>query len=126
MKNTTLLMLIGIAVLLVGGFVFFKSIGHNSVNGNVINGNGEVQKIVIGAKNLNYYPQTIKVKAGQPVEISLDGSVTGCLRSFTIKDFGISKNLPTPNDKVTFTPDKKGTFTFACSMGMGTGKLIVE
>jgi len=128
MKNTTMLMFVGIIILLVGGFVFFKSIegkDYGAANGNAIN-NENAQKVVIGSKNLNYYPQTIRVKAGEPVEISLDGSVTGCLRSFTIKEFGVSKYLKTPDDKVTFTPNKKGTFTFACSMGMGTGKLIVE
>ena len=34
--------------------------------------------------------------------------------------------LQTPTDYVEFTPTKKGTFGFACSMGMGTGTLIVE
>ncbi len=87
---------------------------------------GEVQKVVLGVKDFNYYPNTVRVKANQPVEISLDSSVTGCYRSFTIRDFGISKNLPTPQDKITFTPTKKGTYKFSCSMGMGFGNLIIE
>ena len=60
------------------------------------------------------------------MSISLDSSVTGCLRSFTIKDLGVSKYAKTPSETIDFTPTKKGTFTFACVMGMGYGKLIVE
>ena len=85
-----------------------------------------MQKVVISEKNLNYYPNEIKVKAGQPVSISLDSSVTGCLRSFNIRDLGVSKNAKTPSDTIDFTPIKKGTFKFACSMGMGYGSIIVE
>jgi len=89
-------------------------------------GSGDFQKVTLSIKNYNYYPNTVTVKEGQPVRIYLDATVSGCLRSFTIKDFGIAKNLPTPNDYIEFTPDKKGTFRFACSMGMGYGTLIVE
>ena len=116
-------------ILLVGIMAFFLFNEKGNSTNNLINGqqvNGEAQNIVIGMKNLNYYPNTIKVKANQPVEISLDKSVTGCFRSFTIRDFGINKYLATPQDKITFTPTKPGTYKFACGMGMGTGTLIVE
>ena len=86
----------------------------------------DVQNVVLGIKNYNYYPNTINVKVGMPVRISLDNSVVGCYRSFTIKELGIAKNLQTPNDYVEFVPEKKGTYRFACSMGMGHGTLIVE
>jgi len=122
------LYLIGIIVLIISGIYFISNTKGNSVTGNVVanNVNGEMQNVVIGMKDFNYYPNTIKVKANKPVSISLDKSVYGCFRSFTIRDFGISKYLKTPNDNVVFTPTKKGTFRFACSMGMGTGTLIVE
>ena len=99
-----------------------------SITGNIVavNSNKGVQKVVLGLKDFNYYPNTIKVKAGKPVSISVDESVSGCLRDFTIRDFGIRKYLKSLGDKVVFTPTKKGTFRFACSMGMGTGTLIVE
>ncbi|KAF0216769.1 MAG: Heavy metal transport/detoxification protein, partial [bacterium] len=87
---------------------------------------GNVQKVILGMKNYNYNPNTITVKAGQPVSITLDSSVQGCLRSFAIKDLGVSKYAKTPSETIDFTPTKKGTFTFACSMGMGYGTLVVE
>lgn len=127
MKNTTILALIGIIILLVGGFIFLNS--EEKVKDTIDTNSeieGEIQKVVISEKNLNYYPNTIKVKAGQPVSISLDSSVTGCLRAFTIKDLKILKYLRSPKDTLDFVPEEKGTYTFACSMGMGYGKLIVE
>lgn len=101
--------------------------GNNDNNGDyaVTIENG-IQKVIIGMKDYNYYPNTIRVKAGVPVSISLDKTVYGCFRDFTIRDFEIHKYLKTTQDTIEFTPTEKGTYTFACSMGMGTGTLIVE
>lgn len=117
---------VGIVLVLAGAIVFING-GSSSVTGNAIaNSGGEAQKITLSERDLNYYPQTITVKAGQPVELSLDSSVKGCLRSFTIRDLGVQKYAKTTSDIISFTPTKKGTFTFACSMGMGYGTIIVE
>jgi len=124
-KKTTLYFLV-ILVIVVAGYITMASKSAPS-SGSVSNsGNGDMQKVVIGMKNYNYYPNTIRVKVGQPVEISLDESVYGCFRDFTIREFGVRKYLKTPQDTVTFTPTEKGSYTFACSMGMGTGTLVVE
>jgi len=129
-KKSTLYIGAILLVLVIGGFFFFRG-GSSVVNGNVVSEGvqivpGEIQQVVISEKNLNYYPNEIKVKAGQPVSIKLDSSVKGCLRSFNIKDLGVSKYARTPSETIDFTPTKKGTFRFACSMGMGYGKIIVE
>lgn len=126
MKNTTLLGIFVIVLVIVGGFMFFNS-GKN-VNGNIVSDpvSEDAQKVILSIKNYNYYPNTITVESGKPVEITLDKSVGGCYRSFNVKDLGISQYARTPEDKIVFTPNKKGTFAFACSMGMGYGKLIVE
>ena len=128
MKNTTILIIIVIIIASIGAFVFVKGNAEENLDEKTAENNdiNNIQKITLGIKNYNYYPNTIKVKEGIPVRISLDKSVTGCLRSFTIRDFGVAKVLRTPEDYVEFIPNKKGTFTFACSMGMGRGKIIVE
>ena len=127
MKNTTL-GVITLAIVLLGGYFFLGSerVSSETITGNVINNNNDMQKVVISEKDLNYYPREIRVKANQPVSISLDNKVKGCLRSFTIRDLGVSKYLKSVTDTLEFTPTKAGTFTFTCSMGMGYGKLIVE
>ena len=127
MKNTTLGIIVLTAILVVGGFIYFNSEKSeiSTITGNAIN-NLDVQKVVLSEKDLNYYPSEIRVKANQPVSILLDDKVKGCLRSFTIRDFGLSKYLKTAVDTLDFTPTEKGTFAFSCSMGMGYGKLVVE
>ena len=127
MKNTTILFVIVGMILIVGGFVFVK--GKSTVTGNVIAGEslgGDVQKVVLSMKDYNYYPQEVKVKANQPVELTMDDSVRGCLRSFAIRDLGVSGYSKSPNEKITFTPTQKGSFRFSCAMGMGFGTLVVE
>ena len=84
------------------------------------------QEITLSMKNYNYYPNTIEVEAGKQVSITLDNSVRGCYRAFTINDLGVRKTSKSPDDKIVFTPTKKGTFRFACSMGMGRGTIIVK
>ena len=86
----------------------------------------DANTIVLGFKNGNYYPNTIEVKEGQPVRIRLDSSIRGCYRDFTIRSLGIRKYLPAPNDVIEFIAPAKGTYGFSCSMGMGTGTLLVN
>jgi len=127
MKKNAIYLIILITVIAVAGFFLFGNSQSSAKEGNnQISAGGEVQQVTLGIKNYNYYPQEIRVKSGEPVRISLDSSVSGCYRSFTLREFGVAKYLASPSDYVEFTPTKKGTFTFACSMGMGTGKLIVE
>lgn len=122
---TTFLLLGIVAWLMFGGGIG----GGDSVNGggagNAID-EGSYQKVVLGMKNYNYYPNTVTVKAGKPVRIYLDSTVGGCYRSFVISAFNVRKTLRTPSDYVEFTPTQKGTYGFSCSMGMGRGTLVVE
>ncbi len=124
-KKTTLYFVLVLILVAGAGAVFLKG-GNSSPPDNPVVGEGEAQNIVLSIKDYNYYPNTITVKANQPVSISLDSSVQGCFRSLVIKDLGVSESARTPQDTIDFTPTKKGTFTFTCSMGMGYGKIIVE
>ena len=124
MKNTTTLLIIVVIIISVGAFVFVKGNAEKNLDGESEGNN--IQEITLSMRNYNYYPNTITVREGIPVRIRLDKTVTGCYRSFTIREFGVVKNLITPEDYVEFIPDKKGTFRFACAMGMGTGTIVVE
>jgi plastocyanin domain-containing protein len=126
-KSTFKLLLVLGALVVFGALVF--DIGSSSgggPTGNVVSNNGGVQEVVIGMKNYNYYPQTFTVESGKTVRIRLDDTVYGCFRDFTLREFGIREYLRSTTDYVEFVPDKKGTFTFSCSMGMGSGKMIVK
>ncbi len=113
-----------IAFIIILGYFF---ISEKSTAGNAINdpSNNNIQKITLGF-NGNYFPNTIKVKQDVPVEITLDNSVRGCFRSFNIKALGVSEYSSAPSQTITFTPNQKGSFEFACGMRMGYGTIIVE
>lgn len=88
---------------------------------------GEVQKITINVENRGYNPRKLQVKAGSPVELTLQSKETySCALGFILPEFGIDTSLKsTDTQKFTFTPTKKGRYTFTCSMGMYTGVLEV-
>lgn len=73
-----------------------------------------------------YSPNHITVAQNSPVTITLiSKDAYNCALAFRIPSLGISKNLQ-PNDRTTihFTPQKKGSISFSCSMGMYSG--IIE
>lgn len=86
-----------------------------------------VQKVTIQITNSGYTPRTFTVKSGLPVELKVAaGEVYSCATAFTFKAFGISAYVkPNSNQIFTFTPTKKGRYTFSCSMGMYSGTMEV-
>ena len=133
MKSTTIGILLFLVIVFIGGYIVLGSAKNNgnTVTGDVIAGNpqvlqGEVQKVVLSEEGFNYYPSEVRVKANQPVSLSLDDKVKGCLRSVVIRELGLSKYLKTAVETLDFIPMQKGTLTLTCSMGMGSTKLVVE
>jgi uncharacterized protein len=89
---------------------------------------GGVQQVTLNILNGGYSPRYFKVKLGQPVALTLEtkGGVYSCATAFTFKAFGIEEYLKPVDSKThTFTPNKKGRFTFSCSMGMYSGVMEV-
>ena len=125
-KSTLEFLALAVIVLLGGYFLLGSSTSQGTVSGNVVAAGGQVQEVVLGIKDYNYYPDTVTVNEGNTVRLSMDDSAYGCFRAFTLKEFGVSKYLAKASDYVEFIPDKKGTYTFSCSMGMGVGKLVVK
>ncbi len=123
-KSSKKMIYIGVAALLLILLVLFFVMKSNSTQ---INGSSDsnVQKVTLSFGS-NYAPSTINVKAGTPVEITLDDSVSGCFRAFRIPELKFFKISTSPSDKITFTPDKPGIYRFQCSMNMGYGTLVVS
>ena len=74
------------------------------------------------------YPD-ITVKAGEPVKWTVeapDGSVNGCNYTIIQQDMGIEYAFDEGENVIDFTPEKAGTYTYTCWMGMITGKIYVE
>lgn len=91
----------------------------------IVNG---VQQVTIDVQNDGYRASATVLKKGVPVRLTMvTNNTLGCSRAFTIPEFNISKILPlNGTDTIEFTPQKSGTLTYACSMGMYTGQFTVE
>lgn len=90
--------------------------------------NQGVQKALIHATNNGYSPKVVRVKAGVPVELTVQTKETyTCASWFRLKAFNIQLTLgPNDSQTTTFTPTEKGTYQFTCAMGMYTGILEVQ
>lgn len=83
------------------------------------------------ARQWEFEPSVVRVKFGD--EVTLNITSVDVLHGFGLPDFGVSQNLePGKTTVVKFTANKKGTFSFFCSVFCGEGHkemkgtLIVE
>ena len=75
-----------------------------------------------------YEPSVIHAKSGEELTLRfIRKDSNPCSEKVLFADIDVNADLPigTPYD-LTFTPEEKGEFEFACQMGMYRGKLIVE
>ena len=86
-----------------------------------------VQPVTINILSSGYFPKRFSVKSGIPVQLTVNaGEVYSCATAFTFRAFGINAFVkPNTNQIFNFTPDKKGLYTFSCSMGMYSGIMEV-
>lgn len=75
-----------------------------------------------------YEPSVIKLKKGIPAKFNIKSiDNTGCGRTLVMPSIKIYKELPENGDVVIEAmPDKVGEGPITCSMGMFSGKVIVE
>jgi uncharacterized protein len=108
----------------VTGFFSAERFAPSHYTTSVVNG---VQLVTINVHSNRYEPDYVRVRQGVPVELNLvSNGAYGCATAFVFREFGIATYLkPTDRQSFSFTPTKKGTFTFACSMGMYYGKFEV-
>lgn len=79
----------------------------------------DVQKVEIIVDSYSFTPDTIKVTAGKPVELTLRSVTSLIPHNFTIDDpasgLGLDVDIPSGEDvTVTFVPQNKGSFRFYC------------
>ena len=86
-----------------------------------------VQEVHITVKG-GYTPDTVVVRAGQPVRLQFYRDETAdCSDRVVFDDFGIDTALPAfQTTAVEFTPEAAGEFRFRCGMNMLKGLLVVE
>ncbi len=88
---------------------------------------GGVQEVHVTVKG-GYAPDTIVVRAGQPVRLQFYRDETAdCSERVVFDAFGIDQPLPAfQTTPVEFTPKDPGEFPFRCGMSMLKGLLVVE
>lgn len=74
----------------------------------------------ITAKQFAFEPSTIEVNEGDEVVLTI--SSVDVTHGFSLADFGVSEALaPGKTTTVKFVADKKGVFSFVCSVFCGAG-----
>ncbi|MBT2454520.1 heavy metal translocating P-type ATPase [Streptomyces sp. ISL-86] len=88
---------------------------------------GGVQRVEVTVRG-GYSPNVIKVRQGTPLEVVFDRQESGeCTSRVVFPDLKVSAGLPAhTRTTVRLTPDRPGTFGFACGMNMIHGTLLVE
>lgn len=141
-KQSNIIHIVGgsilVALLFFGGMnlLFSGPKPQNQITGAVVSPNAPaaatakivngIQEVTLGWGKFNYAPEIITVKKDMPVRITADiQRLSGCFRSLNIPELGVSKQFTESDTVLEFTPQKTGTFTFSCAMGMGSGKLQV-
>lgn len=83
---------------------------------------GGKQVVEMKIIDFDYVPNQFSVSAGTPVEWRIDASrAAGCGRILLAPSIGVQEFLHQGKTNViTFTPEKAGTITFNCGMGMMT------
>src|SRR3989338_4500964 len=75
----------------------------------------EVKEFSLTARQWSFEPSTITVKQGDKVRLIITS--VDVTHGFTLREFGINTVIsPGKTIKVEFVADKKGTFTFFCSV----------
>jgi len=105
--------------------------GEEQVEEIVIEPRESIRDINIIAKRWNFEPNRITVKKGERIVLHVKSmDVT---HGFSIPDFGINEQLkPGEITNIEFVADKKGSFSFRCTVFCGSGHggmsgtLIVE
>jgi uncharacterized protein len=97
-----------------------------AASGNIATVQGGVQRITMTLQSNSYTP--ITVQKGVPVKwiIKADAAnLNGCNGTVTIPQYNIAKTLQVGDNEIDFTPQRAGTISYTCSMGMITSTISV-
>lgn len=130
MNKIALLIIIGLLV--VGGiFAFNQKKPVMEQKSTTETTTSSVKEFTMTAEKWIFTPSLITVKQGDKVKLTIKS--VDVTHGFALPDFGVKVDLvPDKEETVEFTADKKGEFTFFCSVMCGEGhmdmkgKLVVE
>ena len=87
-----------------------------------------IQRVTVALTEKGYQPAALKLRRGIPATVTFIRKVAAtCATQVVIPEYDIKRDLPLNEPvSVEFTPNKSGTFTFSCGMGMIHGSLVVQ
>ena len=87
-----------------------------------------VQTANVTVNDSGFSPSTVSLKAGVPARVTFTRTSKGtCATSVVIPEYKVKKDLPLGKPvAITFTPNKAGTYSFACGMNMVKGSVVVR
>lgn len=88
--------------------------GSGDASGTASTGTTVMLTMNMDSGNFYFRPNTIQAKLNQPVTIKFNNSG---FHTFTIDELGVNQTVSGSTGSVTFTPNKKGTFEFYCTVG---------
>lgn len=93
---------------------------------NVVLDNNKNQIINMDVDASGYNPNSFVIKQGVPVTWNINvKQLTGCDQELIMNAYGIDIKLKQGLNTAQFTPNKTGTISFSCGMGMLRGSFIV-
>lgn len=109
-----------LAILMVSSLFLLAGCGTKKTETATTVTSGNVKEFTITAKQFDFSPSTITANVGDTVKLHITSQ--DVTHGFALPDFGISKTLNKGETvDVEFVADKKGTFSFFCSVVCGLG-----
>jgi uncharacterized protein len=106
-----------------GGIAATASAGETILSGP---GNDTIQVIVMNVTRYGWQPDTFVLKRGVPVKWIINGQeITGCNNEIIVREYGLDIKLKRGEQAVEFTPERTGTVSWSCWMGMIPGRFLV-
>ncbi len=125
------LIMLNRGLIILGSPYSFSAIQSKIAGNPIAGGTGAVltkgvQEVNMDVLSSGYSPNSFVLKKGVPVKWNVNvKQLTSCNQELVLNQYGIDKNLKQGLNVIEFTPDKTGTITFSCGMGMLHGSFIV-
>jgi plastocyanin domain-containing protein len=87
-----------------------------------------IQRVTVALTETGYQPASFRLRRGVPAQVTFIRKVSAtCGTQIVVPEYDIKRDLPLNESVlVEFTPNKSGTLTFSCGLGMLHGSLVVQ
>jgi len=132
--SAIIVLILGLIMLNNGLTLTGSSLSYNSLKTNLVGSsdgsdsiiNNGVQEINMQVDSSGYSPSSFVLKKGIPVKWNINvKQLTGCNNPIIVPEYNLNIKLKQGMNVIEFTPDKTGTVSFSCWMGMLKGTFII-